>query len=60
MAKKKVIPRKELETFMERLSKRPELYEQVCRIMDLSDPSVGGKGLDVNLLEGFQPLFHCK
>lgn len=52
MAKKKMVPRVELETFMERLSRRPELYEQFRQILNLSDPSLEGKGLDLNQVEG--------
>jgi hypothetical protein len=52
MPKKKAITREELEAFMERLSRRPELYEQFHKILDVSDPSLEGKGLDLNQVEG--------
>ena len=53
MSKKKQMSQSEMKTFMERLRSRPELYEQFSRILDLSDPQSGGKGLDLNLLESF-------
>jgi hypothetical protein len=53
MSKKEQMSQSEMETFMERLRARPELYEQFSRILDLSDPKSGGKGLDLNLLESF-------
>jgi len=52
MAKKKTLSRKEVEAFVSKLENHPELYEQFRRILDLSDPSEGGKGLDLNALEG--------
>lgn len=51
MQKRKSVSSGELKNFMQRLKDRPELYEQFRRILDLSDPSEGGKGLDVNMLE---------
>ena len=38
---------------MAKLEDRPKLFEQFERILDLSDPSCGGHGLDINKLEGF-------
>lgn len=52
MEKENPISIKELELFTQRLSKHPELYEQFRRILDLSDPAEGGKGLNVHMLEG--------
>ena len=52
MARKKTLSRKEVEAFVSKLEAHPELYERFCRILDLSDPSAGGKGLDLNVLEG--------
>lgn len=52
MAQKKSLSRKEIEGFVSKLEKHPELYVQFRRILDLSDPSEGGNGLDLNALEG--------
>lgn len=38
---------------MAKLDDRSELLGQIERILELSDPKEGGKGLDINLLEGF-------
>ncbi len=35
------------------LEERPELLEHLMRITDLCDPKAGGKGLNVEVLEGF-------
>ena len=53
MSKKQPVSHPEMKAFIERLSARPELYEQFKRILDLSDPQAGGSGLDLNLLESF-------
>ena len=53
MANKKRVTREQMEEFTARLIGRPELYEQFVRILDLTDPAGGGKGLDVNMLESF-------
>lgn len=53
MADKKPLSRKEIEAFVSKLEDNPELYEQFRRILNLSDPSEGGKGLDLNTVEGF-------
>lgn len=52
MPSKKSLTRKEVEAFISKLEANPKLYEQFRRILDLSDPSEGGKGLDLNVLEG--------
>jgi len=52
MSKKK-IPITEIDAFVERIQKNPDLFEKFCKILDLSDPKAQGKGLDVNSLEGF-------
>ena len=53
MASKKSSSRKQIEALIAKLEDRPELLEQFERILDLSDPKSGGKGLDINLLEAF-------
>jgi hypothetical protein len=53
MVNKKEISREDLASFMERLSSRPELFDQFSKILDLSDPSGAGAGLDINVMEGF-------
>lgn len=53
MVNKKEISREDLASFMECLSSRPELFEQFSKILDLSDPSGAGAGLDINVMEGF-------
>ncbi len=53
MANKKRVTREQMEDFTARLMGRPELYEQFVRILDLTDPAGGGKGLDLNMLESF-------
>lgn len=51
MANPKELTPEQLQSFIERLSNHPELYEQFRRILDLSDPAAGGHGLDVNRME---------
>lgn len=51
MANQKELSPEQMQSFMERLKNHPELYEQFCRILDLSDPASGGHGLDVNMME---------
>ena len=52
MSKKK-IPSAQIDAFVERIQKNPDLFEKFCKILDLSDPKREGRGLDVNSLEGF-------
>ena len=53
MAHKKSMSRTRIKKLMAKLEDRPELFEQFERILELSDPKEGGKGLDINRLEGF-------